>query len=472
MSTRRHQRTDRPRPRLLTEAQVLKVEDLATHVREHELTLLACALRFAAVAQRIASDLRVDDFGHPETQAIAGAVVALVERSVNVTELSVTAELKRQWGEEAEPYIRELAAGAPLVHDAKHSLEVVKDASIRRQGLRALREAAAAMIDLECKAPLSAAYDALMTVDAGHQGDRIRHIGDVVADQVRAIEAAHEAAAAGRSPLATTGFPDLDERLVMAGGKLIVCAARPGMGKSALSVQVAMHVAQERPVVLVTLEMTGEEIAGRLINATLRLNGRDQAAGRVGAEMWEALQAYQRQFEASKLWVVDPAAVTMAGIGAAVRQVAAKAGAAPGLVVVDYLGLVDAEGENETAKAGAISKASKRLAMELRCPVWMLCQLNRGVEQRADKRPMLSDLRQSGAIEQDADAVLFLYRDDYYHPNDSKFPNTCEVLIPKNRGGATSNDVRLFWRAAATRFESLAATPAPTQGPGPLGGCL
>jgi replicative DNA helicase len=449
------------RPRLLTERQVVDLEAQVTRATEHEATLLASALNNPIVAGQAASNLTPEDFADSTTRAIFEAVQALVERHVRPTVLSVVDYLRQHGGDEFIGATRELADGIPLHSAAKYAVEKIQDASKRRAILRACREAASRALDLDCADPLSEAYGALLAVRDPETDNRIRHIADVYNDQVRLIQEAAEATAAGRSPVPLTGFQDLDSAIVLGPGKLVVLAARPGMGKSALMSNIAMHVAKERLVVIVTLEMTGEEIAGRHIAANLKLSARDQAAGRVPEGLWETLWGLSHSVRELKLYVADPSSVTMAGIEAAVRQVAMRAGLPVGMVLIDYIGLIDEEGENETAKVGAISRKAKKLAMALRCPVWMLSQLNRGVEQRQDKRPLLSDLRSSGSVEQDADIVIFIYRDDYYYGEKSKTPGVADLLIPKNRGGAAGVTVNLLWRPNETRFYSLATGPSP-----------
>lgn len=465
-------RNQRPtaRPRLLTPQQVLQAEDLATRAVGHEATLLACAMHNPHVASKVLAELADEDFAHEPHRLIFAAIRACAERNTRPTRLAVEDMLKRHDAIDlvGYTYLEELADGIPMIAAAPHAIEQVLEVSKRRQLLRAAREVAAKAIDLACEDPVGEGFAALLSVNEKRAEEHVRHVSDVMRAQVTSIQAAHDAAAAGRSALARSGYGDLDSTVILGAGKLLILAARPGMGKSALAWGMATNVARERVVLLATLEMAGEEIASRQIAADLRLSAIAQAAGQVKTRAeWEALYALPNRYDDLKLYIDDAPAATIASIQGAAQRVAAKTGEPVGLVVVDYLGLLDAEGENDTSKVAAISRAAKRMAKTLRCPVIMLAQLNRQVEQRSDKRPMLADLRQSGAIEQDADAVLFVYRDEYYHP-DTTEKGVAEVIVAKNRGGASNFVFKLLWRPHETRFYSLGAG-APMSGAGYLG---
>lgn len=442
--------------RLLTERQAVEYEALLTRAAEHEATLLACAMHRGAIAGRIVSELSADDFSNAEPRRVFEAIKGLSERSTRITPLAVVDWLRKRGDDDLVGFARELALGSPVLASAPHALEVIKEASARRAVLRAAREAVAAALNFECSDPLAVAYDVLGAANEKRSESRVMRYGDAYADAVRQIADAHEAAKAGRSLVPTSGWYDLDQAVTLGPGKMVVIAGRPGMGKSAFGAQIARHVAGSRPVLSVSLEMTRTELVGRDISAEHKLSSRDQLAGNVrGDDRWGELWGAADRHADLKLWIADPAGTTMAGIEATARHVAAQAGEPIGMLLIDYLGLVDSEGDGETARISAVSRAIKRLAMSLKCPVLVLAQLNRGVESRDNKRPMLSDLRQSGAIEQDADVVLFLYRDDYYNPSTDR-RGVAEVLVAKNRGGASGVTVELYWKPSETRFASIA----------------
>ena len=452
--------------RIHTEEQAIQAEAVATRAEDHEATLLTLAMVNGIIAGRVVGELREEDFNRPEHRVVFQAVARVAERGSRVSEIAVVDELRRMDLADYVPTVRHLAESSPAEAWAPHALDAVKATAIRRSVLRACRLAAGAALDLDNEDPIATAYDLLSDVQDRHATVTARRFSDVVASQVTAIEAAAVAAAEGRTTVPTTGFHDLDMATTLGPGKLVILAARPGMGKSALAFNVACNVAENALVILVTLEMAGEELASRYVAEQIGASPREQAIGKLwgGDPTWAHLRALAGNVAHLSLYIADPDSVTMAGIEAVARQVAAKERKPIGMVFVDYLGLVDGKGENETTKTAAISRASKRLARRLRCPVWMLCQLNRAVEQRPDKRPMLADLRQSGAIEQDADIVMFVYREGYYDPTCAE-PNKAEILLPKNRGGKANQAVRLRWVPEKTRFYNYEFT-APQMGEG------
>jgi replicative DNA helicase len=254
-----------------------------------------------------------------------------------------------------------------------------------------------------------------------------------------------------------TGFRDLDRRI---GGlqktDLVIVAARPAMGKTAFALNIVARAALDsnQPVAVFSLEMGKEQLAARLLAAEARVLAQRMKTGRLTQDDWPALiEASERLYQAP-IYLDDTGGVTLAEVWSKCRRRQAESGL--GLVVIDYLQLMGAEDRNapREQQISAISRGLKKLAKELRIPVVALSQLNRGVEARADKRPMMSDLRESGAIEQDADVIMFLYRDEVYNPNTDR-KGIAEVLVRKQRHGEIG-DVHLFWRGEFTRFENLA----------------
>jgi replicative DNA helicase len=263
-----------------------------------------------------------------------------------------------------------------------------------------------------------------------------------------------------------TGFEDLD-RLTTGFHKsdLIILAARPAMGKTALSLNAIWHAAGEKkmPVAIFSLEMSKEQLVQRLISQTTRIPTQALRSGNVKAEDWPKLVRGVAEVSRAPIWIDDTAGVTLMEIRAKVRRLASQlnvAGAMPlSLVVVDYLQLmVGGEArnrqENRQQEVSEISRGLKVLARDLDVPVLAVAQLSRAVEARHDKRPLLSDLRDSGAIEQDADMVMFLYRDEYYN-SESDDKGIAEVIVGKHRNGPTGK-VQLAWMEQYTKFASLA----------------
>jgi replicative DNA helicase len=261
-----------------------------------------------------------------------------------------------------------------------------------------------------------------------------------------------------------TGFEDLD-RLTTGFHKsdLIILAARPAMGKTALSLNAIWHASGEKkmPVAIFSLEMSKEQLVQRLISQTTRIPAQALRSGNVKAEDWPKLVRGVAEVSRAPIWIDDTAGVTLMEIRAKVRRLASQlnvAGEMPlSLVVVDYLQLMVGQGaraENRQQEIAEISRGLKVLARDLDVPVLAIAQLSRAVEARHDKRPLLSDLRDSGAIEQDADVVMFLYRDEYYNP-ESDDKGIAEVIVGKHRNGPTGK-VQLAWMEKYTKFASLA----------------
>lgn len=250
-----------------------------------------------------------------------------------------------------------------------------------------------------------------------------------------------------------TGFIDLD-RLTCGfqAGDMVVLAGRPSMGKTAFALNVVEHVAVHRkePALIFSLEMTAEQLVSRSIASLGKLDFQKIRTGKLDAEEWSTVTKTASKIGAARLLIDDAPALSVMEIRARARRVKREHGLS--LVVVDYLQLMSGEGENETHRIGQISHALKALAKELAIPVVVLSQLNRSLETRQNKRPMMSDLRQSGDIEQDADVIIFLYRDEVYDEY-SPAKGTAEVIIGKQRNGPTGV-VRLTFQGEYCRFDN------------------
>ena len=256
-----------------------------------------------------------------------------------------------------------------------------------------------------------------------------------------------------------TGFHDLDRMTAgMQPGDLIIVAGRPSMGKSSLAMNIAEHVAVEDrlPVLVFSMEMSASQLAVRMVGSVGRIDQTHLRTGRLADDEWQRLSDAVDRMKSANVFIDETPALTPGEVRARARR-QARASGQLGLIVVDYLQLMSGSAtseENRATELGEISRGLKALAKELKCPVIALSQLNRSVEGRTDKRPMMSDLRESGALEQDADTIALLYRDDYYY-KDSKEPGVAEVIIAKQRNGPTGT-VKLAFLRPLTKFESLA----------------
>ena len=253
-----------------------------------------------------------------------------------------------------------------------------------------------------------------------------------------------------------TGFYDLDDALQgLRRQALIVLAARPGQGKTSLALGIASNVAieQKLPVLFFSMEMGRNELAGRILSAESRVNSSKFRKAQFQGPEWTAIQQAAGRLSEAPIYLDDNPRSTVLDMTTKARRLASRDGGL-GLIVVDYLQLMSSPRakENRQVEVAELSRGLKVLARELDCPVLALSQLNRSLEYRQDKRPMLADLRESGAIEQDADAVLFIYRDDAYN-DDSEAKNLAEIIIAKNRHGPTGK-ANLLFRGECTMFEN------------------
>jgi len=258
-----------------------------------------------------------------------------------------------------------------------------------------------------------------------------------------------------------TGFYDLDRMTAgLQPGDMIVLAARPSMGKTAFAINIAEHVALNEglPVAVFSMEMGAAQLAVRIVGSIGRIDQGHLRTGKLTDEEWPRLTEAIEKLRNISLHIDETAGLTASELRANARRLARQCGKL-GLIVVDYLQLMSGssgDNENRATELGEISRGLKMLAKELGCPVIALSQLNRSVEQRPDKRPMMSDLRESGAIEQDADIIMFIYRDEYYTKDACKEPGVAEIIIAKQRNGPTGT-VKLAFLKPLTRFENLAA---------------
>jgi len=254
-----------------------------------------------------------------------------------------------------------------------------------------------------------------------------------------------------------SGFIDLDEKTSgLQPGELIIVAGRPSMGKTALALNMAEHAAVEcgLPVAIFSMEMSEQQLAQRLLGSIAKIDQQKMRTGRLADEEWHRLSSGMARLHNAQIQIDDGGALTALEVRSRARRIKRQRGKL-GLVIVDYLQLMEShsKGENRATEISDISRSLKAMAKELDVPVVALSQLNRAVDQRNDKRPMMSDLRESGAIEQDADVILFVYRDEVYFPDNAEAVGKAEIIIGKQRNGPVGG-VTLAWLGPYTRFEN------------------
>jgi replicative DNA helicase len=362
-------------------------------------------------------------------------------------------------------YLNSLAQYVPSASNIRRYAEIVRERAILRKLVSASDEIATNAFNTQGKPVPQILDEAEQKIfQIGEEGSRLKQ-GFQSMDQLAVIllDRVNQMA---DSPNDITGVPsgfvDFDKMTSgMQAGDLIVLAARPSMGKTALAINIAEHVALNEglPVAVFSMEMGASQLAIRIVGSIGRIDQQRLRTGKLNQEEWPRLAEAIEKLRNVSLHIDETPSLTPMELRANARRLARTCGKL-GLIVVDYLQLMSGNtssnnGDNRATEIGEISRGLKMLAKELQCPVIALSQLNRSVETRTDKRPMMSDLRESGAIEQDADVIMFIYRDDYYN-KDSKEPGVAEIIIGKHRNGPTGT-VKLAFLKPLTRFESLAS---------------
>lgn len=353
-------------------------------------------------------------------------------------------------------YLGGLAQNTPSTANIKRYAEIVKGRSQQRQLL-----ALASEITASCTSPGADVVEIISQADAAMVQlldtgtDEPMMLYDAMADAIADID---ERSSGNRRSGLQTGVADLDALTGgLEPGQLVIIAARPSVGKTAFALNIADYVTQHgHTAAFFSLEMTRRELTQRLIALRAGVSVIDQRSGMLDESQWSRVSACQGNVDGQRLFIIDRPSIGVAYVRAAARKIKRKQGIS--LIVVDYLGLMRGEGQNRTQEIGSLSRGLKALAKELQVPVIALAQLNPGVEGRIDKRPLLSDLRDSGEVEQDADIVAMLHREDLYSA-DQNWQGITELLVRKNRSGATG-DLLLTFDGEAMRF-------APYIGPNP-----
>jgi replicative DNA helicase len=410
----------------------------------------------------IEEGLRADDFYYERHGLIYEAMIQLYNESEPVDVLTVADRLRQRGKLEdagGKASVDELTAAVPAAGHARRYAQIVRESALLRRLLSASYEIQSSVLghDAEPRDLVERAEKSIFEVARDDRKQDFRKIEEVLHEE---LDKLHRLSTEGTALTGTpSGFNDLDE--VTGGfqpGNLIILAARPAMGKSALVCNIAENAAVEhgRPVALFSLEMAEAELAQRFVASQARIKGEELRKGRVSEERWpKILRASQRLAE-SPLWVDDSSDVGLLEIRAKARRLHSQCPGGLGLIVIDYLQLMrtDSRYDSRVTAVGELSRGLKILARELGVPVIALSQLSRAVEQRPDKRPQLSDLRESGNLEQDADLVMFIYRDEYYD-KDSERPGEADLIISKHRNGATG-EVTLTFKKELPKFMNYA----------------
>ena len=437
------------------------------HSIEAEASVLGGLLLDNGAWDRVGDLLVNADFYRHEHQLIFGAIGALINASKPADVVTVFEQLQSQGKSDAAGglvYLNSLAQYVPSAANVRRYAEIVRERSILRKLVAASDEIATKAFNTQGQ-PVSTILDEAeqKIFHIGEQGSRMKQGFQNMEKLV--VELLDRVVEMSRNPNDITGVPtgfiDLDRQTSgLQAGDLIILAARPSMGKTALAINIAEHVAlnEQLPVAVFSMEMGASQLAVRIVGSIGRIDQGRLRTGRLREDEWPRLTEAIERLRSVALHIDETPGLTVSELRANARRLARQCGKL-GLIVVDYLQLMSVStsmnDENRATAIGEISRGLKMLAKELQCPVIALSQLSRGVESRTDKRPMMSDLRESGAIEQDADVIMFIYRDEYYTKEACKEPGVAEVIISKQRNGPTGT-TKLAFVAKHTKFENLA----------------
>jgi replicative DNA helicase len=407
--------------------------------------------------------LNDNDFYSAEHRLIFNAIQMLAEQNKPFDVLTLAEHLKTHNNLQAaggETYLFELAKNTPSTSNVSAYADIVRERSVLRQLLAAANKIASTAFNQDGRSVAELLDEAEQQVfniaDQGAREGGALSIQDLLAKAVDRIDLLFKTknSITGIS----TGYKDLDHKTSgLQSSDLVIIAGRPSMGKTALAMNMVEHAALKSglPVLVFSMEMPGEALAMRMIASLSRINQQNLRTGQLNDDDWARIPSSVAMLSEAKLFIDDTPALSPSEVRARARRVAREHGQL-GLIVVDYLQLMQVPGhtENRVNEVSQISRSLKALAKELNVPVIALSQLSRSLEQRSDRRPIMSDLRESGAIEQDADLIMFIYRDEVYHP-DSAEKGTAEIIIGKQRNGPIGM-VRLTFLGEYTKFEDFA----------------
>jgi replicative DNA helicase len=410
------------------------------HSAEAEESVLGAVLMSADAANIALERLHPEDFYRPTHQAIFQAVVDLFDANEPIDAVTLSEGLRRSGALErvgGVGFLTALIDAVPTASNVDYYAGIVEEHALRRRLLRVGGQLGglAGSMGEPITEVLDKAEQAVFAVSERRIGEGLAPIDPLLGP---AIEKAEELNRRGDEVTGiATGYRDLDTKLAgLHPTNLLVVAARPGMGKTALALNIAQNVAvQDKAVAIFSLEMSREEIVSRMLCAQGRIDSQRLRTGRLTESDFTKLSNAASVLYKKPIYVDDSPGLTVTEIRAKARRMRRRPGL--DLLIVDYLQLMQGtQGENRQQEIAAISRQLKNLARELNVPVIGVSQLNRSLESREDKRPRLGDLRESGAIEQDADVVLFIYRHEYYHPEAQETKGIAEINIAKHRQGA------------------------------------
>ena len=436
------------------------IERIPPHNEEAERSVLGAAMLNKDALLEILEEVKAEDFYNESHREIYKAIWELYRENFAVDMLTVCEELKRRKSLDmvgGRGYIAALTAEVPTTANAGEYAKIVSEKASIRQLISTSEDITQKGYDanLPAKDLINYAESGIFGISQKRQKNEYTKIQDVLLENIRIIDEA----SANKDKIVgiPTGFKLLDEKTSgFQRSDLIIVAARPAMGKTAFALNIAQQSAVKSgsSVIIFSLEMSKEQLGQRLLAMQARVEMQKLKQGDLDRKDWDRVSLAVDELNATKIVIDDTPGISLMEIRNKCRRLKAEQGL--DLIVIDYLQLMQGTGRTESRQQeiSMISRNLKLLAREIDCPLIVLSQLSRAPEQRQDKRPILSDLRESGSIEQDADMVLFLYRDDYYNENTEK-PGVCEINIAKHRSGPTDK-IELTWVSRYTKFSDKA----------------
>ena len=452
-----------------SDAQIDQIK-LPPHSVEAEQSVLGGLMLEASALDRITDLITDDDFYRREHRLIYRHIVRMSEQAKPVDVITVAESLENS--DELDKagglsYLGSLVQNVPSAANVRRYGEIVRERSIMRKLVEVGSEIAASAYNptgRDAAQLLDEAEGKVFEIaEAGSKGKQgFLSMPPLLTEVVERIETLYGRDDASDVTGTPTGFTDLDKMTSgLQAGDLVIVAGRPSMGKTAFSINIAENVALDSklPVAIFSMEMGAAQLAMRMLGSVGKLNQHDLRSGKLQDDDWGRLTHALGKLNDAPLFIDETAALSSLDLRARARRLARQHNGRLGLIVVDYLQLMSSNAgkasENRATEISEISRGLKGLAKELQCPVIALSQLNRSLEQRPNKRPVMSDLRESGAIEQDADLILFIYRDEVYN-KDTDDKGVAEIIIGKQRNGPIGT-VALAFRGEYTRFDNLAS---------------
>ena len=429
------------------------------HNLEAEQAVLGCMLLDSDVIPAVTELIKSEDFYRDDHKEICEAILDIAEKAGPIDIITVSEQLQLRGTLDhigGIDYLANISNAVPTTGNARHYAKIVEEKSLLRKLIKASADISSMSYEgsEEAVFVLDRAEKSIFDILQKRNTQGFTHIKDVLLETFNRLEELYNSK--GFITGIPTGFTDLDYKTAgLQNSDLVLIAARPGMGKTAIALNIAQYAAVQRhvPVAIFNLEMSKDQLVNRMLCSEVMVDSQKMRTGKLEDDDWNKIAQALAPLSEAPIYIDDTPGITVMDIRSKCRRLKLEKNL--GLVVIDYLQLMQGRGktENRQQEVSEISRSLKILAKELNVPVVTMSQLSRGPESRTDHRPMLSDLRESGAIEQDADIVMFLYRDDYYNPDTEK-KNIAEVIIAKHRNGSTGT-IELRWFGEYTKFANL-----------------